>query len=58
MASRLINHYSEFSLDLTNANLKLMLSILLFRLIPYKISASLEKAMYCWALGALLLEDV
>jgi len=58
VASRLINHYSEFSLDLTHANLKLMLSILLFRLIPYKISVSIEKAIYCWALGALLLEDV
>jgi NDP-sugar pyrophosphorylase family protein len=58
VASRIINHYSDFGLDLSHANLNLMLSILLFRLIPYKIGVSIEKAMYCWVLGTLLLEDV
>ncbi len=58
VASKIINHYSDFGLDLSYSNLNLMLSILLFRLIPYKIGISIEKAMYCWVLGTMLLEDV
>ncbi len=54
----IIEQYSNFGLDLTESNLNLMLAILMFRLIPYKIPLSMEKSMYCFTIGSKLLEAI
>ena len=54
----ILEHFSEFGLDLTESNIKLMLAILMFRLIPYKIPTSIEKSVYCLVVGTKLLEEI
>jgi hypothetical protein len=55
---QIIAYFSRFELDLSDENIKFMLAILLFRLIPYKLSISLESALYCYALGTEILGEV
>jgi hypothetical protein len=49
--------FAQWDVDTSESNMKFCLALLLFRIIPYKLPANLNKALYCFALGTILLEE-
>jgi predicted trehalose synthase len=54
----IIDYYSTLGVNVNQVNLNFLLALQLFRIIPYKLQAEIDKAWYCFAVATTLIDGI